>query len=99
LIASGQASVSPQVGGSTHLSDKYKLLLMVGVSPNGFSRNKLYKDGGKEAPVMSNGKIFNLKMEGDVPIVTFDMVGDVMNTWTEKAFESFHEILKILEKD
>jgi 3-hydroxyacyl-CoA dehydrogenase/enoyl-CoA hydratase/carnithine racemase len=90
---------SPQVGGSTHLSDKYKLLLLVGVSPNGFSRNKLYKDGGKEAPVMSNGKIFNLKMEGDVPIVTFDMVGDVMNTWTEKAFESFHEILKILEKD
>ncbi len=43
-------------------------------------------------------KIFSLKMEGDVAIVTFDVAGDVMNTWTEEAFASFHEVLEPLEK-
>jgi enoyl-CoA hydratase/carnithine racemase len=37
-------------------------------------------------------------MEGDVAIVTFDVAGDVMNTWTEEAFASFHEVLEPLEK-
>ncbi len=48
---------------------------------------------------MTDGKIFNLRMEGNVGIVTFDMVSDVMNTWTEEAFASFHEVLEIMEKD
>ncbi len=48
---------------------------------------------------MTDGKIFNVKMEGDVAIVTFDVAGDVMNTWTEEAFAGFYEVLEILEKD
>jgi 3-hydroxyacyl-CoA dehydrogenase/enoyl-CoA hydratase/3-hydroxybutyryl-CoA epimerase len=44
-------------------------------------------------------KIFNLKVEdGGTGVVTFDVVGDAMNTWTDKAFLSFDELMGELEK-
>ena len=44
-------------------------------------------------------KIFSLKVEDDgIGVVTFDVVGDAMNTWTDKAFLSFDELMGELEK-
>lgn len=44
-------------------------------------------------------KIFNLKVEdGGIGVATFDVVGDAMNTWTDKAFLSFDELMGELEK-
>jgi 3-hydroxyacyl-CoA dehydrogenase/enoyl-CoA hydratase/carnithine racemase len=45
------------------------------------------------------GKIFDLKVEdGGVGVVRFDVAGDAMNTWTDKAFLSFDELMGELEK-
>jgi 3-hydroxyacyl-CoA dehydrogenase/enoyl-CoA hydratase/3-hydroxybutyryl-CoA epimerase len=47
---------------------------------------------------MSNAKVFDLTVDGEVGIVTFDVVGEAMNTWTDAAFESFNEVLDNIEK-
>ena len=39
------------------------------------------------------GQIFSLKKENSVGIVTFNVFGDSMNTWTEAAVISFRELL------
>ncbi len=40
------------------------------------------------------GRIFNLNVdEGGIGVVTFDVVGDAMNTWTDAAFLSFDELM------
>lgn len=45
------------------------------------------------------GKIFDLKVEeGGIGVVRFDVVGDAMNTWTDKAFLSFDELMGELDK-
>jgi 3-hydroxyacyl-CoA dehydrogenase/enoyl-CoA hydratase/carnithine racemase len=44
-------------------------------------------------------KIFNLKVEdGGIGVITFDVAGDAMNTWTDAAFMSFDELMGELEK-
>lgn len=48
---------------------------------------------------MGVGEIFKLTREEGIGIVTFDMVGDAMNTWTEKAIMEFNELVGILEKE
>jgi len=48
---------------------------------------------------MTEQKIFTLAVENDIGIVTFDMVGDAMNTWKDEAFVSFREVLDELEND
>jgi 3-hydroxyacyl-CoA dehydrogenase/enoyl-CoA hydratase/3-hydroxybutyryl-CoA epimerase len=48
---------------------------------------------------MSNAKVFKLTVDGEVGIVTFDVVGEAMNTWTDAAFESFNDILDSIEKE
>ena len=48
---------------------------------------------------MASNKIFNLVVENDIGVVTFDVVGDAMNTWTEDAIREFRELLDYLEKD
>jgi len=45
------------------------------------------------------GKIFDLKVEdGGIGVARFDVVGDAMNTWTDKAFLSFDELMGELGK-
>jgi 3-hydroxyacyl-CoA dehydrogenase/enoyl-CoA hydratase/carnithine racemase len=44
-------------------------------------------------------KIFNLKVDnGGIGVITFDVAGDAMNTWTEAAFKDFDEIIGELAK-
>jgi 3-hydroxyacyl-CoA dehydrogenase/enoyl-CoA hydratase/carnithine racemase len=43
-------------------------------------------------------KIFNWKMEDGIGVVTFDVVGDAMNTWTDQAYNEFVELMGALEK-
>ena len=44
------------------------------------------------------GKVFNMVVEGTgIGVITFDVVGDTMNTWTDEAFRSFEELLTELE--
>lgn len=43
-------------------------------------------------------KIFSLAVdESGIGVVTFDMAGDAMNTWTEEAFISFDRVMQELE--
>jgi len=51
---------------------------------------------GKELTFMNS--IFQLKSEKNIGIVTFDVTGDAMNTWTDEAFSSFFRLLDELEK-
>ncbi len=44
-------------------------------------------------------KIFQLKVEGDLGVVTFDVAGSAMNTWTDAAFSSFAELMEQLEQN
>ena len=53
----------------------------------------------KAGIVMTDQKVFDLEMEGNVGIVTFDVIGDAMNTWTDGAIASFSEVLEAMEKD
>jgi 3-hydroxyacyl-CoA dehydrogenase / enoyl-CoA hydratase / 3-hydroxybutyryl-CoA epimerase len=46
---------------------------------------------------MSN--VFQLNVEDGIGVVTFDVVGDAMNTWTEEAFASFDELIGELKKE
>ena len=44
-------------------------------------------------------KIFNLKVDNSgIGIITFDVAGDAMNTWTDAAFKDFDEIIGELAK-
>ncbi len=44
------------------------------------------------------GKVFNMVVDATgVGVVTFDVVGDTMNTWTDEAFRSFEGLLAELE--
>ncbi|NIR17711.1 MAG: hypothetical protein GWN86_28920, partial [Desulfobacterales bacterium] len=47
---------------------------------------------------MSYGNIFQWKKEGDIGIVTFDVVGEAMNTWTQGATDEFLALLADMEK-
>lgn len=47
---------------------------------------------------MSVNKSFVMKREGDLGIVTIDVPGQPMNTWTEKAIEDFLALLQELEQ-
>jgi 3-hydroxyacyl-CoA dehydrogenase/enoyl-CoA hydratase/3-hydroxybutyryl-CoA epimerase len=48
---------------------------------------------------MSVGEIFKLTKDDGIGIVTFDMVGDAMNTWTDKTIIEFNELIGLLEKE
>ncbi|MCE5265059.1 MAG: enoyl-CoA hydratase/isomerase family protein [Deltaproteobacteria bacterium] len=44
------------------------------------------------------GKVFNMVVdERGIGVITFDVVGDPMNTWTEDAFAGFDRIMQELE--
>ncbi len=43
-------------------------------------------------------KIFSLKKEDGIGIVSFNVAGDAMNTWTEAAVASYRDVLEELEK-
>ncbi len=43
-------------------------------------------------------KIFSLKREDGIGIVTFNLFSDPMNTWTESALSSFSELLEEVKK-
>lgn len=47
---------------------------------------------------MSNESSFQLQTENDIGIVTINVPGEAMNTWTEKAVEDFLSLLDDLEK-
>ncbi len=44
-------------------------------------------------------QIFSLKKEDNMGIVTFNVFGDAMNTWTEAAVVSFRKLLVEIEKE
>ncbi|MDD5234107.1 MAG: 3-hydroxyacyl-CoA dehydrogenase NAD-binding domain-containing protein [Syntrophales bacterium] len=46
---------------------------------------------------MSKSGIFNLRMEDRIAVVTFDVPGEAMNTWTEEAVLSYRAVLEELE--
>ncbi|MBU4582598.1 MAG: enoyl-CoA hydratase/isomerase family protein [Proteobacteria bacterium] len=44
------------------------------------------------------GKVFNMVVDGaGVGVVTFDVAGEKMNTWTEEAFNGFDHVMRELE--
>ncbi len=44
------------------------------------------------------GKVFNMVVDGSgVGVVTFDVTGEKMNTWTEEAFNGFDHVMRELE--
>ena len=43
-------------------------------------------------------EVFRLEMENGMGIVTFDVPGDAMNTWTDEAFRSFDRLMGTLEE-
>ena len=43
-------------------------------------------------------KVFQLQVDDGIGVVTFNVVGDAMNTWTEAAFTSFDELMGELPK-
>ncbi|RPI95870.1 MAG: hypothetical protein EHM32_04630, partial [Spirochaetales bacterium] len=44
-------------------------------------------------------KIFILEKQNDLAVVRFDVVGDVVNTWTDQAVIDFEEVLTGLERE
>src|SRR5665811_1114752 len=44
------------------------------------------------------GKVFNMVVDGSgVGVITFDVAGEKMNTWTEEAFAGFDHVMRELE--
>jgi 3-hydroxyacyl-CoA dehydrogenase/enoyl-CoA hydratase/3-hydroxybutyryl-CoA epimerase len=44
------------------------------------------------------GKVFNMVVDGSgIGVITFDVVGEAMNTWTEDAFIGFDRVMRELE--
>lgn len=48
---------------------------------------------------MSSERAFNVKMEDGLGIITFDVIGSPMNTWSEDTVMEFLELLEGLKKD
>ena len=48
---------------------------------------------------MSSERAFNVKMEDGLGIITFDVIGSPMNTWSEDTVTEFLELLEDLKKD
>jgi len=48
---------------------------------------------------MGLGTLWNLKVEEGIGIITFDIPGEPVNTWTEEAIEEFLELIDALEKE
>ena len=48
---------------------------------------------------MSDPKVFNLTVDKKIGVVTFDVVGDAVNTWTNVAFADLNEVLDGVEKN
>jgi len=48
---------------------------------------------------MDFGGIFQLKKDGEMGIVTFNLVNETMNTWTEEMFMRFRDVVDCLEKE
>ncbi|MDZ4163954.1 MAG: 3-hydroxyacyl-CoA dehydrogenase NAD-binding domain-containing protein [Smithellaceae bacterium] len=44
-------------------------------------------------------KVFELRVEGGIGVVTFSVPGETMNTWSEVAFRSFNDVLSDLEQE
>ncbi|MHB8909723.1 MAG: 3-hydroxyacyl-CoA dehydrogenase NAD-binding domain-containing protein [Syntrophales bacterium] len=45
------------------------------------------------------GKVFDMAVgQGGIGVITFDVVGEAMNTWTEDAFRGFDRVMQELEK-
>ncbi len=45
------------------------------------------------------GKVFNMVVEqGGIGVITFDVLGETMNTWTEDAFAGFDRVMQELEQ-
>src|SRR5208337_3466450 len=44
-------------------------------------------------------KVFQLKVEDSLGVVTFDVAGETMNTWTDEAFSSFAGLMEKLEQE
>ena len=42
---------------------------------------------------MSEARIFQLEKEGDIGVVSVNVHGEPMNTWTEAAIEDFLKLL------
>ena len=47
---------------------------------------------------MSSERAFNVKMEDGLGIITFDVIGSPMNTWSEDTVTEFLELLEDLKK-
>ena len=45
------------------------------------------------------GNVFNLNLENGVGVVTFNVVNDATNTWTQEAYDDFVRVLDLLEKE
>ena len=48
---------------------------------------------------MSSDSAFHVQMEDGLGIVTFDVIGSPMNTWTEDTVTEFLGLLDDLKKD
>jgi len=48
---------------------------------------------------VSSERAFNVKMEDGLGIITFDVIGSPMNTWSEDTVMEFLELLEGLKKD
>lgn len=46
---------------------------------------------------MSSGKVFNVELENGIGIVTMDLPGEMMNTWTGEALIEFSNLVDALE--
>ena len=47
---------------------------------------------------MGTEKIFHLEKQGNIGVVTINVPGQVINTWTEEAVAAFLSLLEVLEK-
>jgi 3-hydroxyacyl-CoA dehydrogenase/enoyl-CoA hydratase/3-hydroxybutyryl-CoA epimerase len=48
---------------------------------------------------MSMGTLWKMKIEEGIGIITFDIPGEPVNTWTEEAIKEFFELVDTLEKE
>ncbi|MBW1979242.1 MAG: enoyl-CoA hydratase/isomerase family protein [Deltaproteobacteria bacterium] len=48
---------------------------------------------------MKKGNVFRVEKEDSVRVITFDVPGKNMNTWTQEAIDGFYDLLSELESD
>jgi 3-hydroxyacyl-CoA dehydrogenase/enoyl-CoA hydratase/carnithine racemase len=48
---------------------------------------------------MNEQSVFKLQIENGIGVVSFDVVGDSMNTWTDNAWATFREVVTELKND